>query len=88
MADGSPTRFTHQLRDQGLHILMGCLGTLPTAFYGPWWACLVIAGLWATLREGEQWGKLNTPSVWDSSMDWSFVLAGSQLGWWTVHWLR
>ena len=77
MPDGSPTRFWHQVRDQGLHILFGAAAGLLCA---GWLEAVGAAAFYGAVREGEQWKTLNTPSVSDSALDWSFCLVGAAIG--------
>lgn len=72
-----PTRFTHQLRDQALHLAFGAIAGMLCSSYPTAMAC---AALYGAVREGEQWHTLNTPSVWDSALDWSFCVLGAVAG--------
>lgn len=80
-----PTRFSHQLRDQALHIVYGAVIGLIAPV---WWLALAGAAFYGAVREGEQWKTLNTPSVWDSALDWTFVLIGSQVAFWLAVLIR
>lgn len=71
------TPFWHQVRDQALHVALGSFAGLITESL---WQGAAIAGFYGAVREGEQWGTLNTPSVKDSAIDWTFVVLGGLLG--------